>query len=180
MAILLPSRLETHRLILRAPRRSDAQLIFDAYTQDPDVTRYMVWRPHVQLGETEGFIASCMQSWASGRSRPYVLACRDSEDVPIGMLEARIVNHTIDLGYVLQRASWGTGLMPEAVEALSNAALAVPECFRVQATCDSENRASARVLERSGFVREGQLARHAVLPNLDSEPRTSLLYARWR
>ena len=180
MPVTLAERLQTPRMILRAPRQSDAALIFDAYTQDPEVARYMVWRPHLLLKETEAFIASCMDAWASGRSRPYVLACRDSEDIPIGMLEARILSHAIDIGYVLQRAYWGEGRMPEALDALSSAALALPAYFRVQATCDTQNLSSARVLEKSGFVLEGRLARHAVLPNLDAEPRASLLYARCR
>lgn len=180
MTLTLPERLQTTNLTLRAPRHSDAALLFDAYTQDLEVARYMVWRPHRHLSETEGFIASCVEGWASGRSRAYVLTRRDSDDIPIGMLEARILAHTIDLGYVLQRAYWGAGWMPEAVDTLSRAALALPGCFRVQASCDAENQASARVLEKAGFVREGRLERYAVLPNLDPGPRAALLYARCR
>ena len=70
--------------------------------------------------------------------------------------------------------------MPEAIDALCNAALALPACFRIQATCDAENGASARTLEKSGFTCEGKLARHTVLPNLGDEPRASLIYARCR
>lgn len=180
MAIELPQRLQTARLALRAPRPEDAAPIFAAYTQDPAVARHMAWRPHGALGETEAFIAWCMQAWADGRSRPYVLTPREDEDLPIGMLEARLQGATVDLGYVLGRAWWGAGRMAEAVEALTGAALARPACFRVQATCDTANHASARVLEKCGFVREGRLERHAVLPNLGLEPRASLMYARCR
>lgn len=140
----------------------------------------MVWRAHAALGETEAFIAYCMQAWADGRSRPYVLAHHENEDLAIGMLEARLAGTMVDLGYVLGRAWWGAGRMPEAIDALTNAALADPECFRVQATCDTGNHASARALEKCGFVREGRLERHAVLPNLGREPRASLMYARCR
>ena len=70
--------------------------------------------------------------------------------------------------------------MGEAVDSISAAALAHPDCYRVQATCDTENHASARVLEKAGFVREGRLERHTVLPNLGAEPRATLMYARCR
>ncbi|MET0807138.1 MAG: GNAT family protein [Pseudoxanthomonas sp.] len=181
MALSLPERLQTQRLVLREPREADASLIFDAYTQDIDVARHMTWRPHRHVSETEAFIAWCMQAWSSGRSRPYVLAYRDNAAIPIGMLEARLfLSPTVDIGYVLQGASWGTGLMSEAIAALSAVALADPECFRVQATCDTENPASARTLEKCGFLREGRLERHTVLPNLDPEPRSSFMYARCR
>jgi ribosomal-protein-alanine N-acetyltransferase len=180
MAMLLPELIRTPRLTLREPCDADAGYLFDAYTQDPEVARYMVWRPHRSVSETEAFISYCKQEWTSGRRRPYILARSDNEGIPIGMLEARIFSGTIDLGYVLQRSCWGTGLMTEALIALANAALALPECFRVQATCDTENHASARVLEKSGFAREDRLDRHMVLPNLGAEPRASLMYARCR
>lgn len=180
MTLLLPTQLRTARLVLREPRQADAALIFDAYTQDPEVARNMVWRPHKAVSETEGFIAYCMQGWASGLGRPYVLAFHDSEHMPIGMLDARVFAHSIDLGYVLGRKYWGSGLMPEAVSALSDSALSVPDCFRVQATCDVENQASARTLEKSGFVREARLERYIVHPNLSDEPRPCYMYARCR
>ena len=85
--ISLPERLQTERLTLRAPRKADAALIFAAYTQDPEVARYMVWRPHQALRETEDFIAYCIEGWRSGRTRPYVITHRGDEEVPIGMLE---------------------------------------------------------------------------------------------
>jgi RimJ/RimL family protein N-acetyltransferase len=176
----LPELLKTPRLILRAPRPGDAACLFDAYTQDDEVTRHMVWRPHQTLLETEAFIAYCMSCWESGAGRPYVLAFHRNQDLPIGMLEARIAQHSIDIGYVLQRACWGQGLMPEAIAALADAALSLPDCFRVQATCHVHNTASARTLEKSGFVREGRLERFAVLPNIGSEPAPAFMYARCR
>ncbi len=179
MSIVLPELIHTKRLTLRKPREADAQFIFDAYTQDDEVARYLVWRPHRSLSETDAFISYCISEWASGR-RPYILTLRESENRPVGMLEARILQNTLDIGYVLERASWGSGLMTEAMTAVGELALAIPECFRVQASCSVDNHASARVLEKSGFVREGRLDRHAVFPNLGPEPQASLMYARCR
>lgn len=70
--------------------------------------------------------------------------------------------------------------MPEAVTALADLALREPGVFRVQATCHVDNLASQRVLEKSGFAREGRLARWLVLPNLSPEPQASFMYARVR
>lgn len=165
---------------MRAPRDADASLIFDAYASDPETTRYLVWRPHHSVGETEAFMSRCIRAWQDGSTRPYVIVNLDNERVPIGMLEARIAPHSVDIGYVLQRAWQRTSRMSEAIAAVSNAALAHRDCFRVQATCDTENLASARTLEKCGFVREGRLERHAVLPNIGAEPRAALMYARCR
>lgn len=163
---------------MRQPRDADAAAIFKAYTQDPVVAQYLVWRPHQRLAETEAFIAYCMDCWANERSRPFVMTLIENDDLPIGMIEARMLSHGIDLGYVLQQSSWGTGLMTEATAALTETALAIPACFRVQATCDTENHGSAQVLKKAGFNLEGRLERHTILPNLGPEPRASLMFAR--
>ena len=176
--LTLPEQLQTERLVLRAPCTADTAAIFEAYTQDTEVARYMVWRPHRSVGETQAFIAWCMQAWAGGVARPYVLAFRDNPQRPIGMLEARLSAHTVDMGYVLAREQWRQGLMSEAIGALVEAALAQPACFRVQATCHVDNAASARTLEKSGFVREGRLERYAINPNVSDQPEPCFMYAR--
>lgn len=176
----LPDRLETSRLVLREPCAADATGMFDAYTQDMDVARFMVWRPHGELSQTQAFVAGCIQGWASGLRRPYVIAFRGDESQPIGMIEARILGHTIDIGYVLARRHWGNRLMPEAVTSLAEACLVDPRVFRVQATCDIDNIGSARTLERAGFLREGRLDRFTSHPNVSAEPRPCYMYARCR
>jgi ribosomal-protein-alanine N-acetyltransferase len=70
--------------------------------------------------------------------------------------------------------------MPEAIHAMVQAIFQVPRLFRVQDTCDVENRASARALERAGFTREGQLDRHTVNSNISTEPRPCYMYALCR
>ena len=100
--------------------------------------------------------------------------------VPIAMLEARISNHCVDIGYVLAQRFWGQGLMSEAVRRFAAIALATSPIFRVQGACDAENVGSARVLEKSEFSREGTLQRFAVHPNASKEPRACHMYARCR
>jgi RimJ/RimL family protein N-acetyltransferase len=178
-AALLPEVLTTQRLVARAPVPADARLLFE-HTRDPEVSRYMTWRPHAALEETEAFIAACLEEWHAGRSQTYVLAFRATTGTPIGVLEARPGPHGVEVGYWLSRVQWGRGLMPEALAAVAEAAFALPGVFRLQAPCDIDNRASARVLEKSGFVREARLERYSVHPNLSEEPRACFLYARCR
>jgi RimJ/RimL family protein N-acetyltransferase len=174
---LLPEQIKTGRMLLREPLEADAEAIFSAYAQDPVVCRYLDWAPHTSLDVTRRFIAECLEAWSIGHRLPYVIADPGSNEV-LGMIEARILSTTVDIGYVLARSRWGSGLMPEAIEAVASACLARPEIFRVQALCDVENHASARALEKSGFAREGRLARYGVHPNVSPEPRDCFMYAR--
>ena len=175
----LPDQIDTPRLCLRRPELADACSIFQAYTQDVEVCRFMVWTPHASEAATRAFITSCMAAWDSGSGLPYVIAERGA-NVAIGMIEARLLGTTVDIGYVLARPHWGQGFMPEAISALAGMALENPGIYRVQASCDTENIPSQRALEKSGFTREGRLARYTVHPNLSPEPRACFMYAKFR
>jgi lincosamide nucleotidyltransferase A/C/D/E len=81
---------------------------------------------------------------------------------------------------VLARPTLGKGYMTEVAQTLVQTAFHDVPVARVSAVCDVENGASARVLEKSGMVREGRLRRYIVHPNVSDEPRDANLYARTR
>jgi RimJ/RimL family protein N-acetyltransferase len=83
----------------------------------------------------------------------------------------------VEVGYVLERAHWGMGLMTEVVAAVRDAAFADPDIHRFQALCDVENLASARVMEKAGMVREGTLRNYEIHPNRSEAPRDCWMYA---
>jgi RimJ/RimL family protein N-acetyltransferase len=49
---MIPVLLTTDHLRLRVPSVADAEAIFTAYARDPQVTRYLAWRPHSRLTAT--------------------------------------------------------------------------------------------------------------------------------
>ncbi len=179
LATMLPRSFQTRRLVARLPLASDAPALFEAYARKPEVSRYMLWAPHETVSTTEAFVAECIAAAELGTRLPYVIAEQGKAE-PIGMLEARPVAHQVDLGYVLAPEYWGRGLMAEAIAALADIALALPDVFRVQAFCDVENRPSQRALEKGGLVREGRHERFIVHPNVGPEPRACYMYAKCR
>ncbi|HEV3426497.1 MAG TPA: GNAT family protein, partial [Paraburkholderia sp.] len=62
-----------------------------------------------------------------------------------------------EIGFCLQRRQWGKGYMSEAAAAVVEHAFEAVKLNRIEADIDPRNTASARVLERLGFVREGLL-----------------------
>ena len=164
--------------MLRRPRLSDAASIFEGYAQDELVTRYLAWRPHRSLADTEAFLQTRLGEWPTGPRTSWTITRRDDSQV-IGMISQRqVVPFRISLAYVLARAVWKQGLMTEAARAVTQLALERPAIYRVEAYCDVENAASARVLEKLGFLREGVLRRTGFAPNISDEPRDSLCYAK--
>ena len=172
----MPKRMETKRLVLRVPRRSDAAAIFTDWAQDTEVTRYLTWRPHQQIQETEAFIQNCLSAWESETRFPYMITLKESGEV-IGMIDPRIDGTKVGIGYGAARAYWGKGYVTEATRAVIDWAFQQPSIFRVYATTDVENIASRRVLEKVGMQCEGILRKYILHPNMSDEPRDSYMYA---
>jgi ribosomal-protein-alanine N-acetyltransferase len=172
-----PTNWGTPRLDLRPPVIDDADNLFATYTQDPEVTRYLVWRPHESIETTRAFVCRCIDAWESGASFPWVMLRREDGQL-LGMIEIRVNLFRAELGYVLARRFWGQGYMTEAVRALVDWAVAQPQIHRVWAVCDVDNLASARVMEKAGMQREGLLRRWIVHPNISPDPRDVWCYAR--
>jgi RimJ/RimL family protein N-acetyltransferase len=173
---LFPDEIRTERLLLRLPRLDDAQAIFEGYAQDPEVTRYLTFKPAKSLAEDEAFLRRVIDERRAGTAFTWMLT-RPPEDNPIGVLESRVKGHSVSLGYVLKRREWGKGYMSEVVRGVIEQVFKRPEIYRVWAVCDVDNRASARVMEKVGMVLEGRLARYIMHPNISNEPRNVFLYA---
>jgi RimJ/RimL family protein N-acetyltransferase len=171
-----PETITTERLSLRKPRMEDAPVIFESYVRDPEVVRYLVWKPHKTVQETEQFLSGCMQLWRSGRDYAYAITLKENGSL-IGMFGLHPLKMIVEVGYALARPHWGKGYMTEILRKVIDWAFTQPEMYRVQAFCDVENLASARVMEKAGMTREGLLRRYVLHPNLSAEPRDAYLYA---
>jgi ribosomal-protein-alanine N-acetyltransferase len=171
-----PEKIVTECLILRMPRIGDAPAIFAGWTQDPDVTRYLSWRPHQRLEQAEVFIQNCLSAWQSEARFPYMLTLRESGEV-IGVIDPSFESSKVGIGYGLARAHWGKGYMTEATRAVIDWAFQQPAIYRVYATTDVENVASRRVMEKAGMQCEGVLRKYMVHPNISDMPRDCYLYA---
>jgi len=172
----VPETIQAERLILRKARIEDAPAIFKGYAQDPDITRYMIWNPHRNIQETKEFLSACEELWRTGDDFAYVIILKENKSL-IGMFSIHPMNLKVEVGYVLSHPYWGKGYMTNALRAVIEWALAQPDIFRVQATCDVDNIGSARVMEKAGMTREGLLRRYIPLPHISDEPRDAYMYA---
>ena len=83
--------------------------------------------------------------------------------------------HVAGIGYWLGEEFWGHGIMSEIVPAFVNYCFEEFSLNRIFAEAYSNNPASARVLEKAGFVFEGRLRKNVVK---DGQILDSLLYAK--
>jgi RimJ/RimL family protein N-acetyltransferase len=85
--------------------------------------------------------------------------------------------HTATLGYWLGENFWRRGIMTEAVAAFTDFWFDNFPLHRISAEVFANNPASARVLEKAGFVFEGRLKNNVIK---DGKLLDSLLYAKTR
>jgi RimJ/RimL family protein N-acetyltransferase len=170
-----PIVIETPRLLLRPPTQDDTRAIFRRYASIPEVTRYLAWPRHRSLEDTLDFLEFSDLEWERWPAGPYLILTRHDEQL-IGSTGLAFESPTrASTGYVLARDAWGKGLATEAVQAL------VPVAVRIgvrllYAVCHPEHRASARVLEKSGFKLEGTLHAHTEFPNLRPGVAMDVMY----
>jgi RimJ/RimL family protein N-acetyltransferase len=175
---LPPETFTTERLYARRARVEDAPASFQAYASDPEVTRFLSWKPHEQVETLADFLRGMVAAWDSGKGPfTWTLLLRNTDDV-VGSIGFTPTDGKALFGYVLTKKLWGQGLVAEALGWLVDWTLAQPEIFRAYAFCDAENPASARVMEKAGMVREGILRRWHACPTIGPDLRDCIICAK--
>ena len=169
--------IETPRLRLRQPQASDARSIFERYASDPRVTRFLGWATHRTQADTDGFLAFCASEWARWPAGPLLIESR-ADGTLLGSTGLLFETpQQASTGYVLAYDAWGFGYATEALAAVRDRAAQLA-LERVYALCHPDHRASARVLEKCGFLCEGTLRGYSEFPNLSpGVPADVLCYA---
>lgn len=183
MKMIPPEKLQTESLLLRKIEAGDARLVFESYACDPEVARYMSWPLTGNFEDTNSFVKTAVGWWDQPDTADdfvYSILLQAGNRF-IGCCSAgphsQNSKYHWGLGYNIARPFWGNGYATEAIQALSQYVIGRPEVYRVSAVVDVENPASARVLEKCGFAKEGILKRFAVHPNAGKEPRDIFIYA---
>lgn len=157
-------RLRTARLRLRAFRGADADALF-ALHSNANVLRYWDSPPWTERARAERFIAACREMAEEG-SGVRLAVDRFPDEAFIGWCSVtrwNPVHRSAALTYCLDAAAWGHGYATEAAGALLQWAFDALDLNRVQAETDTRNAASAHVLEKLGFVREGTLREDCIV-----------------
>jgi ribosomal-protein-alanine N-acetyltransferase len=157
-----PPAIELHGARLRPLVPPDAAALY-AYLRDPLVTELTSY-PDVSVTMVGAMIERAMSRWACGELSKWGLVLpHDNRLVgTCGFNEWSPSHRWAELAFDLARDHWGKGLMRQAVAAVLQWAFRQDQIDRVQAFVRVDNGRSQRLLERSGFVREGCLRSYRV------------------
>lgn len=156
MTLSLPHPIETARVRIRRLDPVDLEPLM-AVNGDPEVTKFLPYKTWESLDDAVAWYDRMRGIEAAGAAIQMVIA-RRSDDVAIGT--CLIFRHdetarSAELGYVLARSHWRTGIMAEAMEALVAYAFGPMGIRRLDASVEHGNVGSTSLLRRLGFVIEG-------------------------
>ncbi len=174
--------LRTTRLRLRPFAEQDANDLY-ALQSSAYVLRYWDAPPWHERERAGRFISACRQMAEEGTGARLAVD-RLSGGAFIGWCSLTQWNsdyRSASLGYCFHDAVWGRGYATEAARALLRWAFDTLDLNRVQAQTDTRNVASARVLEKLGFVREGTLREDCIVNGEVSDSWVyGLIKREWR
>lgn len=154
--------LETPRLRLRPFCLSDAQdvhrLAGDARIADTTVT---IPHPYA-LDAAEQWIESLQGKSMAGSRATFAITTTNSNQLvgTVGLINISVQNRRAELAYWVGVEFWGKGYCTEAVFRVIDFAREHYGSSRIVAHCFARNRASARVMEKTGMQFEGLLRSH--------------------
>jgi ribosomal-protein-alanine N-acetyltransferase len=141
--------LKTQRLTLRPQQSGDAAALFQVLN-DAEAMRFWGRPPITRLAVAEELIREQQAAMAAGLCQYWTV--QEGADV-IGSVDLSLIqDSSAELGFLLRRDRWGFGLASEAVAAVTAHATGPLELERLASAIQVENRAAARVLEKTGFV----------------------------
>jgi len=148
--------LTTERLVLRQIVQDDVnELLF--LRSDKNVIAFLDRDPADSTEETHEFIRT-LDSFLSRNETVTWAVTQKGNLKMIGTICIWHINrqhHRAEIGYALYPDKWGKGIMQEALTCVLNYGFNTMKLHSVEAIVNPNNKASIKLLERNGFVREG-------------------------
>lgn len=151
--------LETERLILRQFRPEDAELMFQNWASNPEVSRFLTWAPHPDAEMTKSLINDWIGRYSELSYYNWVIELKEINEI-IGNISVVKLDEKIEaaeIGYCMGQAWWGRAIMPEALRAVMAYLFDEVGLNRVAACHDGNNPKSGRVMQKAGMKFEGIL-----------------------
>jgi ribosomal-protein-alanine N-acetyltransferase len=148
--------INTDRLTIRRVQKSDASDLFELCRR-PETSRFSMWSPHESINETKEYISFRISQLKKKQCTFFVVELKETGRViGTGSYVSIDENYKVaEIGYSILSDFWNNGFGTEVASALTGFAFDRIGVQRVFARVLPQNEASARVLEKIGFVFEG-------------------------
>ena len=143
--------LRTPRLLLRRHVTEDAGLLYQNFGMDAAMYRYSGWNPYATPEQARDTVQQFIDSYADPRFYGWAIEREGCMIGTIGAYDYDQEKSQIEVGFSIERASWGKGYAAEALRAVLEYLTSQEGIACVTAWCVSDNFASKRTLEKAGM-----------------------------
>lgn len=148
--------LTTKRLLLRQITNTDAETVF-RLRSDREVMKY-IDRPHAEsIEDAIKWIDMINEAMQNEEGVAWGICLKEDAATLIGSIgfwRTQKQHYRSEVGYLLNPLLHGKGYMTEAIEKVVEFGFTTMNLHSIEGVIDPRNKASARTLEKSGFVRE--------------------------
>ena len=148
--------IKTERLTLRRFEATDADMMFNNWASDDEVTRYMRWQSYKSVDEAEMTLKQWVCNYENDNYYHWGICLETG--IMIGSIGVYIDSehdHRAGLGYCIGRDWWSKGYMSEAVKAVIDYMFTNTDVQRIEAFHAIDNPASGKVMQKAGMEWEG-------------------------
>ena len=162
--------LQYGRFTLRPPIDGDVNAIYLA-CQDPLIPRFTTVPTTYTLSHALDYVQRVPASIELQREIPFVIEFGVGEDKEfagvISLHTISVDNHRAEVGYWIDAAMRGKGIAKMAVKMITGYGFDTVGFKRIEAAVDIENAASQKLLDSTGYQREGVLRQRVTRPSGD-------------
>jgi ribosomal-protein-alanine N-acetyltransferase len=150
--------LETDRLILREINLKDVNEIY-AVRSDKEAMKYFGHNVYTSVAEAEDMIRVVIDGFKNKEGIRWGITLKDSDKLigSAGIWRLLKQHHRGEIGYDLLPKYWKQGIMFEALSEIIKFGFDKMNLHSIEANLDPDNIASVKLLEKSGFEKEGHL-----------------------
>jgi len=151
--------LETERLVLRRFEASDAEAMFNNWTSDDEVTKFLTWSAHSDVSVSRSLIDRWLASYQNPNYYTWAIVPKELGE-PIGSISGvaqRDDIRMVHIGYCIGRKWWRQGYTSEALAALIRFFFEDVGVNRIESRHDPRNPNSGKVMMKCGLKYEGTL-----------------------
>ena len=147
--------IKTERLTLRRFTVEDAEAMFQGWANDPRVTRYLTWEPHISPELTRQLLEDWCASYENANYYNWLIEYDGKAIGNISVVRLSERDECAELGYCMGVDYWNHGIMPEAAKAVIDFLFAEVGVNRVEIRHAVKNPSSGRVAQKCGLTFEG-------------------------
>ena len=156
--------IETERLRLRRFLIDDANEMFQEWTSNENVTRYLTWERHKSVEQTKTYLFDVIVSYEQDNRYSWGIELKETGGL-IGSIGASIKNESprnASVGYCLGERFWNKGYGTEALRAVIDYMFYDVNVNRLEAVHSVNNPASGRIMQKAGMLKEGRLRQELI------------------